>query len=246
MGTGKRLDKFYLTKDLTSNVIESKIQNFAHSDHNKLTIKLDLSEIKRGPEIWKINNSYLHDQEYVEEITRMWYLHQFKKNENDNLSGCWEEGKTRSKEISLNFSERKNKENKKHKSYLCKQFRNIKSKIDRDPSNTRNKDLYNKINQEIKQLETLEAEGANIRSKAQWREDGETSSRYFCSLEKKREAEKSMRSVQRVIDGPIVTGTKDMLEQTRQFYVDLYTDEGIEDNAQETMLSRITPKLTIT
>ena len=35
-----------------------------------------------------------------------------------------------------------------------------------------------------------------------------------------------------------------MLEQTRQFYVDLYTDEGIEVDAQETMLSKITSKLT--
>ena len=52
-----------------------------------------------------------------------------------------------------------------------------------------------------------------------------------------------MRSVQRVKDGPIVTGTKDMLEQTRQFYVDLYTDVGIEDEAQETMLSTTTSKL---
>ena len=79
VGTGSRLDKFHLTKDLTSNVTESKIQNFAHSDHNKVTIKLDLSEIERGPGIWKINNSYLHDPEYVEEITRMWYLHQLKR-----------------------------------------------------------------------------------------------------------------------------------------------------------------------
>ena len=106
--------------------------------------------------------------------------------------------------------------------------------------------MYNKIYQEIKQLETLEAEGAKIRSKAQWREDGETSSRYFCSLEKKRRAEKSIRSIQRVRDGPIMTGTKDMLEQTRQFYVDLYTDEGIEQNAEETMLSKITDKLSKT
>ena len=116
--------------------------------------------------------------------------------------------------------------------------------MDRDPSNANSKYLYNKINQEIKQVEILEAEGAKIRSKAQWREDGKTSSRYFCSLEKKRRAEKSMRSVQCVKDGPIVTGTKDMLEQTRQFYVDLYTEEGIEVDAQETMLSKITSKLT--
>ena len=67
VGTGSRLDKFYLTKDLTPNVIERKIQNFAHSDHDKVNIKLDLSEIERGPGLWKINNSYLHDPDYVKE-----------------------------------------------------------------------------------------------------------------------------------------------------------------------------------
>ena len=45
---------------------------------------------------------------------------------------------------------------------------------------------------------------------------------------KKRGVEKSMRSVQRLKDGPIVTGTGDMLRETRQFYVDLYTEEGVE------------------
>ena len=53
-----------------------------------------------------------------------------------------------------------------------------------------------------------------------------------------------MTSVQRSKEGPIVTGTGDMLEQTRQFYVDLYTEEGIEESAQDTMLSRIKTKLT--
>ena len=171
VGTGSRLDKFYLTKDLTSNVIESDIQNFAHSDRDKVTIKLDLSEIERGPGLWKINNSYLHDPDYVKEITRMWYLHQYNKTENDNLNGWWEEGKTRIKEISINFSKRKNRENKNYKFNLRKQFRNIKNKLDRDPSNASSKYLCNKINQEIRQVEILEAEGAKIRSEAQWRED---------------------------------------------------------------------------
>ena len=55
-----------------------------------------------------------------------------------------------------------------------------------------------------------------------------------------------MRTIQCVKDGPIMTGTKDMLEQTIQFYVELCTDEGIEDNAQEDMLSKITSNLTKT
>ena len=53
-----------------------------------------------------------------------------------------------------------------------------------------------------------------------------------------------MRSVQRLKDGPIVTGTGDMLQQTRQFYVDLYTEEGAEESAQDTMLNKIKTKLT--
>ena len=127
---------------------------------------------------------------------------------------------------------------------MLKQFRNINNKLDNDPSNARNKDLHNKINNEIKSLQIEEAEGVKIRSKAQWRKDSETSSRYICSLEEKRAAEKSMRSVQRLKDGPIVTGTGDMLEQTRQFYVDLYTEEGVEESAQDTMLSKTKTKST--
>ena len=53
-----------------------------------------------------------------------------------------------------------------------------------------------------------------------------------------------MRSVQRFKDGPMVMGTGDILEQTRQFYVDLYTEEGVEESAQDTMLSKIKTKLT--
>ena len=145
-----------------------------------------MSEIERGPGIWKINYSYLKDPEYIEQITHIWYQHQFRKTTSDNINGWWEEGKQLIKEISINFSEKKNREKTQHKRNLLKQFRNINSKLDRNPSNAGNKDLYNKINNEIKSLEIHEAEGAKIRSKAQWREDGETSSRYFCSLEKKR------------------------------------------------------------
>ena len=51
VGTGSRLDRLYVTRTLTTNVIESKIDNFAHSDHSKITIKMDLSEKERGPGI---------------------------------------------------------------------------------------------------------------------------------------------------------------------------------------------------
>ena len=126
---------------------------------------------------------------------------------------------------------------------MFKQFCNIKNKLDKSPNNTRNKELYRKINDEIKSIEIQEAEGAKIISKAQWQEDGETSCRYFYSLERKRGAEKSLMSVQRLKDGPIVTGMRDILKETRQFYVDLYTEEGIEESSQDMMQNKIKTKL---
>ena len=101
------------------------------------------------------------------------------------------------------------------------------------------RDLYNNINNQIKEVEIKEAEGAKIRSKAQWREKGETSSRYFCSLEKKQGAEKSVRSVQLVKEGEICTTTDGMVKQTRNFYNDLYTEEDVEETAQEILLDKI-------
>ena len=101
---------------------------------------MDSSEIERGPGIWKINNSYLKDPKYIEQITHMWYQHQLKKTTSDNINGWWDEGKKLIKEISISFSKKKKKQRKtQHKRNLLKQFRNIKNKLDRDPSNARNK-----------------------------------------------------------------------------------------------------------
>ena len=126
---------------------------------------------------------------------------------------------------------------------MLKQFLNIKNKLDKNPYNTRNEDLYRKINDEIRSIEIQEAEGAKIRSKAQWWEEGETSSGYFCSMEKRGEREiyEECTTSKR---WPHSYGMGDMLRETRQFYVDLYTEEGIEESAQDTMLNKIKTKLT--
>ena len=67
-------------------------------------MKIDLSEIERGPGIWKINNAYLKDPEYVEQITHVWHQHRFDKNKSENINGWWEQGKKLFKETSTKFS----------------------------------------------------------------------------------------------------------------------------------------------
>ena len=78
-------------------------------------MKIDLSEIERGPGIWKINNASLKEPEYVEQITHIWHQHCFDENKSDNINGWWEQGKKLIKETSIKFSKKKNKERKEHK-----------------------------------------------------------------------------------------------------------------------------------
>ena len=54
-----------------------------------------------------MNNAYLKDLEYVQQITRIWYQHQFNRDKKDNINGWWEEGKKLIKETSIKFSKRK-------------------------------------------------------------------------------------------------------------------------------------------
>lgn len=246
IGSGSRLDKFYTSKNIRTNIIENRIENFAHSDHEKVTMKIDFTEIERGPATWKMNNSYLQDPEYITQMTELWYKHQLSKFDYETLGEWWDEGKMKIKDFSIEYAKRKHFEKKVQKNKLIKQARNAKKKLDKNPEIQMYKDIHDRINNEIKQMEIQEAEGTKIRSKAQWREQGESSTRFFCSLEKKRGEDKTMRRVQRVEKGPIYTTTDDMVKQTRQFYVDLYTEEGVEITAQDSMLDKVQVELSET
>ena len=109
IGTGSRLDKFYIPKIWRLNVTKSVIESFSHSDHEKVSTKIDLNDIEMGPGIWKMNNVYLKDQKYIDGITDLWYKHQETKFDLPSLGEWWDEGKLRIQEFSTIFSKQNNK-----------------------------------------------------------------------------------------------------------------------------------------
>ena len=66
---------------------------------------------------------------------------------------------------------------------MYKQLRNLNSKaqITGEP---RFINLAKKVSEEIKQIETQQAEGIKLRAKARWAEEGEKVTKYFCNFEK--------------------------------------------------------------
>ena len=74
----------------------------------------------------------------------------------------------------------------------------------------------------LKQLELKELEANKIRSKAQFVEEGEKSTRFFISLEKCRRSAQNMRVLTKS-NMDTVTETRDLLGEAFSFYKQIYT-----------------------
>ena len=66
-----RLAYFFISKQLKDHVKECKILPNIYSDHSAadLFVSFKESELPRGPEFWKFNNSLLSDTNFVELLT---------------------------------------------------------------------------------------------------------------------------------------------------------------------------------
>ena len=92
-------------------------------------------------------------------------------------------------------------------------------------------------------LVTKEAEGAKIRSRAQWLEEGEKPSRFFLRLEQKRAAKNSFESL---LDenGVEKTSLSDIKLILVNFYKDLYTKDSLDMQIQTELIDDLELSLT--
>ena len=64
------LDFFLVSSELLSLVHKSDIISGYRTDHSLVRLNLNLNQIKRGPGIWKFNNSLLKDECFVSKIVK--------------------------------------------------------------------------------------------------------------------------------------------------------------------------------
>ena len=85
-------------------------------------------------------------------------------------------------------------------------------------------DEVNSLKIELKDIHEKWGMGSKVRSRARWWEDGERSTKYFHSLEKRNGKEKSWSKIIDE-DGSILYGTKAVQRRQVKFYKSLYSSE---------------------
>ena len=78
--------------------------------------------------------------------------------------------------------------------------------------------------------------GMMVRSRVKWLQDGERASRYFCHLEKRNCTSRSMSYIE-TRDGQTAFSQKEMLDETKAFYENLYSQKETVDVDLRTLIS---------
>ncbi len=235
-----RIDKFFISKSFVNNVKDARIIPYPQSDHDTVTCKIFCNNSVKGPGLWHLNTSILNDDDYIEVIETFWHEWTNQKEQFDDIAVWWDVGKAKIKSLTKTYCSTKCEKEISEKKNIEKELNDLMSRQNQDDQNTINSILDAKSR--LKEFEMKELEGIKIRSKIQWREEGETNSRFFCNLEQKNATTKTFDRVQ-TANGNIVTDINGIMKEQVNFYKKLYSCEQTDRYAQNFLLNNLTSKL---
>ena len=158
-----------------------------HSDHSAVSLQCQVPvPLPRGPGRWILNTSILSDADFASSVRDFWLSWRLKKGGFASLSDWWDSGKTKIKGIAIRFCSLKSSCNNTSRSLLSSLASHLKFKIDAGQVSLLT--VYQNVLAKLAAIDLSDAQGARVRSRVKWAEEGETSSRYFLNLEKRRGA----------------------------------------------------------
>ena len=148
------------------------------------------------------------------------------------------------REVTIPYCSKLNKTRESEMNTLINQIDFVKNLYD-ESKNLVLCDILDDLNNNLEKYRRYQMDGLIIRTKANWIENGEKPSKYFCSLEKRNFVNKNIVKV--VNDkNESVTNQEEILNEIKLFYQVLYqnNDDKLEEVSLSTLLNENTvPKL---
>ena len=173
-------------------------------------------------------------------LKKLWSRWRDQKERFPSLAKWWEAGKSRIKELSINYCCAKSSDNAVKRDLLSRFASHLKERVDSGVLSLVGP--YQSVLQQLAALDVEVAKGAQVCAWACWIEEGETCSSYFFRLEKKRGSDRWIAAV-RNDDGQIVASPEGLCSSFSTFYSSLFTAEPTDPIAQESLLSNVESSL---
>lgn len=227
----ERIDFILIDSSLCQHVQECDIAPAFASDHSMPYVKFSVSQQPPGPGYWKFNNLLLEDDIFVE--TAVTTITNVLTDRDLDIFDRWELMKFSIKQVALKRSIQLAKGQKEQLAALRKKLAEIEEQRDQcNLDSFSGTVLFNdheeqsqKIKQEIDEIHTKRTEGCMIRSRAQWYEFSEKSSKYFYALEKLNYNRKTIYKI-RDNNGDIQSEADKVMDVLNSYYERLFAKEG--------------------
>ena len=208
-----------------------------YSDHSAVLLDCPIpSPLPRGPGRWKLNVSILSNAEFVVAVKRFWSTWRLCKSSFRSLQSWWDRGKEELRGLAVRFCCAKSQNLSSSRSLLTNLSNHLKWKIDQGFDSLLS--ILENVSAKIAELVLHEAEGAKVRSRIKWAEEGEASTSYFLRLEKKNGSD-GWISAMKNADGSLATDISSICDSWVAFYSSLFSACDTEPDTQEELLQNL-------
>ena len=236
-----RIDRFYISSTLTTSVTKTDITPFAFSDHDLISLSFDFNKQPRGEGFWHFNNNLLEDNAFNTIIKNFWQDWLTKKNDFPTPLHWWDAAKHQFKVLAIRRSSHLKKLERHALTQLEKKIQILQRKLTNGDNTISGKYLEAKT--ELQRFHTQEAATSALKSKIQYTEEGEKSTRYFYSLERQKQSKQTINVLTKN-NLDTITEPHDIITESYDFYKSLYTAQPIDPTRQTDFLNIETPTLT--
>jgi hypothetical protein len=161
-----------------------RIDSSIKTDHRGIYISIrgNLFQ-KRGPGFWKFNSSLLGDEDYVRSMNTLLVEAENKFEDVQDAGLKWDIIKCEIRSFTVKHSKLKAKARRDREATLLAKLTELENEDDADK--LKDSILLENIRMELNELSNIKTKGAMVRSRANWAENGEKSTKYFLGLEKR-------------------------------------------------------------
>ena len=222
-----RIDFWLLEENALPLVYTSDIRpvQIKATDHLAISLKLQFAD-KRGPGFWKFNNSLLKGETYTNIINNLidTIIDKY-KNETITNQSLWELCKYEIRDRSIKFSKSLARQRRNKVKELELKLNELYKQNDENQTETLSAHIKS-IEAELNTEYARTAAGAQIRSRVQLLDEGETNLKYFVGLEKSRQTRKVLNSLR--VGNSIKNDIQQILDEEVKFYKTLYSTDNID------------------
>jgi exonuclease III len=220
-----RLDHILISEQLVRLTKNSTIIPGYNSDHNAVTLELEIKNIQqRGRGYWKFNSMHLGDKELDNRI-KSTIETTVAENPDCSKRLMWDLLKCTMRRECIAFSCKKKRERHQHERNLeeaLSKAMETRSKLIESKQDLDNiEDEISTIQEEINQSIEVQCRGAALRSQCQNYELGERATKFFMNQEKQAGEKKTINILYKE-DGSLTTNQDDILVEEYKFYKNLY------------------------